>query len=141
MYRLNEGQIDFPKEWKDQSINIISSTGGGAAGLSFTVTRDDLPWGMEFPEYVKDQIAQAEESLNDFKNIGQIELEVSKSPAVEIECSWSSKQGVMHQIITTVSTPPRALVLTASMPGRMSDAQKTEVRRIVASFRLNDKDT
>lgn len=136
MYRLNEGSIDLPDDWKDQSINIISSTGGGAFGLSFTISRDDIPWGMKFEEYVKGEIGKAKETLTNFEILSQKELEVSNAPAVEIECTWQAKQGPMHQIITTVYHESKALVLTASMPGSMSDTQRSDVRGIVLSLRL-----
>jgi hypothetical protein len=140
MYRLNEGSIDLPKDWKDQSINIVSSTGGSGFGLSFTISRDDIPWGMNFAEYVKDEIGKAKEALNDFTIVGQQDLEIHGAPAVEIECTWKAKQAPMHQIITTVQNESRALVLTASMPGKMSDSQKTEVRRITATLKFNGKE-
>jgi hypothetical protein len=137
MYRLNEGSIDLPNGWKDQSINIISSTGGGALGLSFTISRDDIPWGMKFAEYVKDEIAKAKEALTEFTIVEEQEVEIHGASAVEIECKWKAKQGPMHQIITTVQNGTRALVLTASMPGKMSDTQKAEVRRITGTLQFN----
>jgi hypothetical protein len=140
MYQLNEGSIELPAEWKDQSINIISSAGGAAPGLSFTVTRDDIPWGMQFSEYVADEIAKAKEALNDFTILSQDEIRVSDAPAVQIECTWNAKQGQMHQIITTVHAAPRAMVLTASMPGKMSASQKETVRKIVSTLSLHKRE-
>ncbi|MFQ6553046.1 DcrB-related protein [Aestuariibius insulae] len=138
MYHFNEGHIDLPDQWKDQSINIISSTGGSEPGLSFTITRDDIPWGMEFTEYVSGEIEKASESLTEFKILAQQALTVSEREAVEIECTWTAKQGPMHQVITTVNAPSHAMVLTASMPGKMSDAQKAQVKRIVETLSLTE---
>ncbi|WP_411891600.1 DcrB-related protein [Yoonia sp. SDW83-1] len=139
MYHMNEGSIDLPDNWKDQTINIIASGGTGAVpGLSFTVTRDDVPWGMEFDEYVTGEIEKASEALTDFTIINQSGLHISGRQAVELECTWNAKQGPMHQIITTVNAPAHAMVLTASMPGKMSDTQKSEVRRITATLQLTE---
>lgn len=135
MYRINEGSIDLPSGWKDQSINIVSSSGSGSIpGLTFTITREEVPWGMQFAEYVAGEIDKAKEALTEFKVLTRSDLAISGRAAVEIECTWKAKQSPMHQVITTVDAPAHAMVLTASMPGRMSDTQKAEVRRIVATL-------
>ncbi len=138
MYVFNEGQIDFPSTWTDQTVNIISSTTTSEPGLSFSITRDDVPWGMEFSEYVTGEIEKASDALTDFTVHAQSALSVSGRDAVEMECTWTAKQGPMHQIITTVQGPSHALVFTASMPGKMSDNQKAEVRRILQSLQLSE---
>lgn len=137
MYLINEGSIDLPAGWKDQSINIVASSGSSAIpGLTFTITRDEVPWGMKFSEYVASEIDKAKGALTEFKVLTQTDTTISGRAAVEIECTWKAKQSAMHQVITTVDAPKHAMVLTASMPGRMSDSQKAEVRRIVATLRF-----
>lgn len=137
MYRINEGSIDLPSGWKDQSINIVASSGSGSIpGLTFTITRDEVPWGMKFAEYVTGEIEKAKDALTEFKVHTQSEGVISGRAVVEIEVTWKAKQSPMHQIITTVDAPAHAMVLTASMPGRMSDTQKSEVRRIIATLTL-----
>lgn len=137
MYQINEGVIDLPADWKDQSINILSASHLGEPGLSLTVTRDDIPWGMSFQEYVADQMEQAGASLQDFTVAEQRDITLHDHAAIQMECRWVAKQGPMHQIITTVQAGGRALVLTASMPGEMSATQRAEVQRIIGSLRLN----
>ena len=134
MYTINEGVIDLPDEWKDQTINIVSSTGTSAPGLTFSITRDDVPWGMGFAEYVTGEIEKAKEALTEFTVAEQHRIQISGREAVEVECTWTAKQGPMHQIITTVHGPKHAMVLTASMPGKMSDGQKGQIRRIIGSL-------
>ena len=138
MYYINEGRIDLPAEWKDQSVNIISSTGSAEPGLTFSITRDDVPWGMEFSEYVSGEVDKAKEALTEFTVLDQKALHISGRDAVEVECTWKAKQGPMHQIITTVHGPAHAMVLTASMPGKLSDSQKTEIRRIIGSLTFTE---
>lgn len=135
MYRINEGIIDLPDEWTDRSINVVASNPGGS-GASLTITRDEMPWGMSFAEYVADQARQAGKALKNFEIIGQSEFELSGAPAHEIESRWSAKQGPIHQLITSVQSGRRVLILTASLGGEMSEGQKAEMRRIVATLRL-----
>lgn len=136
MYRINEGSIDLPREWQDRTINVVASNPSGV-GVSMTITRDDLPWGMGFAEYVDDQAKQAGTALKDFRVIERREITVGGAPAVEIECRWVAKQGAIHQLITTVQHGRKVLVLTASAGGEMSRDQQTEMRRIVASLQLD----
>ena len=135
MYRINEGSIDLPAGWKDQTINIVASSGNGSIpGLTFTITREEVPWGMKFSEYVAGEIDKARQALSEFTVHTRSDLTIGGRAAVEIEVTWKAKQSPMHQIITTVDAPAHAMVLTASMPGRMSDTQKAEVRRILATL-------
>lgn len=137
MYRINEGSIDLPRDWQDRTINVVSSNPAGP-GVSLTITRDDMPWGMAFVEYVEDQAKQAAQALKDFRIDARRELAISGAPAIEIECHWVAKQGAIHQLITTVSAAGgKVLVLTASVGGEMSAAQQAEMRRIVLTLRLD----
>lgn len=141
MYVFNEGTIDLPDSWKDQTINIVSSGGPLEQGLTITMTRDTIPWGMEFSEYVEDQIKQLDDALNDLKIRGRKPTKLGKAEAFELECDWKARQGHMHQIITSVALPDnKVIVLTASHPGEMSARQQTEVRRIVSTLNLKRKD-
>lgn len=138
MYRINEGTIDLPESWQDRSINVISSSLTGP-GATMTITRDDVPWGMAFGEYVDDQAKQAAQALKNFETLGRRDLVVDKSAAIEIECRWVAAQGKVHQLITTVQDEAKVLVLTASIGGEMSEGQKAEMRRIAQTLRLDRK--
>ena len=71
MYRINEGTLDIPPDWQDRSINVIGSNSLGS-GVTMTITRDDIPWGMAFIEYVDDQIRQAAEALKNFEKSAEL---------------------------------------------------------------------
>lgn len=134
MYQINEGTIDLPSEWKDQTINVVSANGGGAPGLTYTITRDEVPWGMDFFEWVENEIGQAGEALTQFTVVSKTAMTIGGVDAVEIECTWRAKQGEMNQIITSVNGPKTAMVLTASQQGKLSEKQKEEVRRITKTL-------
>lgn len=141
MYVFNEGSIALPSSWKDRSINVISSDGPMEQGLTMTITRDSIPWGMQFEEYVEDQIRQLDDALNDLKVRGKKPITIGKNAAFELECGWLAKQGKMHQIITTVQLPDnKAIILTASKVGEMSPGQMQEMRRVTSSLQLRHKE-
>lgn len=137
MFLMNECSIEVPQGWNDQSINVISSNSAMAPGLTLTVTRDGLPFGMSFHEYLEEQVGQVSKAMIDFKTLGRQSVLLDGIEAAEIECTWMSKQGPMHQIIYMMPTPAgRAMVVTASMPGKMSVGQANEVRRIVQTLKF-----
>lgn len=137
MYVMNEATIDLPSAWKDQSINVMSSGAPMEQGLTLTVTRDDIPFGMSFDEYLEDQIGQVEKSMNDFALLGRRQVVLDGMTATELECRWQAKQGQMHQLIYMAPTPSgRAIVLTVSAPGRLTETQKGEMKRVMATLRF-----
>lgn len=140
MFVFNEGSIDLPESWQDQTVNLVSSGGPMEPGLTISITRDTIPWGMGFAEYVDDQISQIEGTLADFRLLGRKPVAIGRAAGFELECTWKAKQGRIHQIITIVqSADNRAMVLTASQPGTMSPSQQAEVRRIVSTLNLQPR--
>lgn len=137
MYVMNEATVELPPEWTDQSINIISSKAAMQQGLTLTITRDDLPFGMSFAEYLEDQVKEVGKLLVDYKLISRQQVTLDTIAAAEIECTWVAKQARMHQLIYMLPTPNgRAMVITASVPGRMTESQQTEIRRLVQTIRF-----
>lgn len=139
MFHFDEGSMAIPDGWKDQTINIISSTGTSEAGLTFTITREEMPWGMQFDEYVDAELGKAAKALNEFTIIEKVPVQISGNPAHQVECTWMAKQGLMHQIITTISQRNKAIVVTASSPAKMSETQKKQLIATVNTFRFVDR--
>lgn len=140
MFVFNEGSLDLPDTWQDQTVNLVSSPGSLEPGLTISITRDTMPWGMGFAEYVDDQVSQIEGTLADFRLLGRKPVTISRVAGFELECSWKARQGRIHQVITIVQIADnRAMVLTASHPGNMSPTQQQEVRRIVSTLNLQPR--
>lgn len=140
MFVMNECSIDLPAEWHDQTINVISSNSPMAPGMTITVTRDNLPFGMSFDEYLEDQVTQVSKSMIDFKLIGRKSVNLDGVQAAELECNWLAKDVRMHQIIYMMPTPQgKAMVITASMPGSMTESQGNHVRRMVQTVKFRRK--
>lgn len=135
MYYLNEGSLAIPDGWYDQTLNVISVAPPNTEGLTFTIARDPIPWGMEFGEYVAGQIEKSRQVLKNFDMVAKRDLPIGGLPACEIECRWESNYGPVHQVIATLALPRNALIVSASMKNTMTDAQLTQVRAIIASFK------
>jgi hypothetical protein len=43
MYTIDEGQLTIPQDWKDETVNVLTSSTDGTPAFSLVITRDDLP--------------------------------------------------------------------------------------------------
>lgn len=133
MYRINEGAFSLPGDWQDRTVNILASD-NSPAGVSLTITRDDIAWGVSFAEYMEDQLARVDKALSGFELLERRELHLGAIPAQEIEYRWMRNQSPVHLLTTTLHLGRKALVISASVEGQMSLSQKSEMRRIMVSF-------
>ncbi len=136
MFVINEGTIQLPSTWKDESINVLTTAQGNGTGLSFTISRDTLPWGMAFDSFAKKEIAAIASSLKDYQQLALEPMQVDERDAMLSEFSWSSAQGPIHQCMVLTAREQRALIFTASMPGLISQEQKQQILGLVATFQF-----
>lgn len=136
MFAINEGTIQIPNAWKDESINVLTTAQGNGTGLSFTISRDTLPWGMAFESFAKKEIAAIASNLKDYQQLQLEPTQVDGREALLSEFSWSSAQGPIHQCMVLTAKEQRALIFTASMPGLISHEQKQQILALVETFRF-----
>lgn len=136
MFQINEGTIDLPKEWKDESINVLTASQGSGPGFSFTISRDTLPWGMEFASFASKEVDAIASNLKDYHQIASEPTEVDGQEAVLSEFRWTSAQGPIHQCMVITAKERKALIFTASMPGMISGEQKRQILSLVATFQF-----
>ena len=53
MYTIDEGQLTLPEQWKDETVNVLTSGTGKEPTFSLVITRDEIAEGMAFSDYVK----------------------------------------------------------------------------------------
>lgn len=136
MYIINEGTIKIPDTWKDESINVLSSENG--SGISFTITRELLPWGMGFNDYVKKELSALADSLTEYQEINQSSGQIDKHETRYLEYTWLSKDGPIHQLLTIIYGENKVLVITVSAQSTLTKSQKSEIINIIHSFKFHD---
>lgn len=100
MQHIGEGRLDLPPEWHDQSVNIFTAQAPGVKGLSITINRDRLPFGMNLADYVQSQSDKLARQLNGYQLINSKTLELNGSPAHELEFVWKTDDaGPVHQVL------------------------------------------
>ena len=95
-YRLNEGTLEMPDEWVDQTMNIFPSSSATPADFSVVITRDPALANESLEQYFERQIKQLPDALPGFKEIRRGELKVDDKDAVDIEYNWIGQGKKMH---------------------------------------------
>ena len=137
MYQLQEGTLSLPEEWTDKTMNVFVSAAAGTQGVSLVVTREHMPWGMKFHEYTASEVQKLSKQVADYEFVAQAETEVSGRAAHTHEYRWMNNGAPIHQLLTMVEYGKRALMVTFTVPGTMSDTQRAQVQEIIRSFKLN----
>lgn len=140
MFVIDEGSLEIPPDWKDETINVLSPRGDGPPSFTLVVNRDALPWGMTFADYVKQEVGKIGETLTDYKQINDKEYTLSGHPAHVLEYQWQSQQGPLHQFVVMTALENKVLIFTASAPKKMTDNQKRQFQEILGSFKTNSMD-
>ena len=138
MYQLQEGTLSLPPEWHDKTMNVFVSAATGTEGVSFVITREDLPWGMQFHEYTANEVRKLAKQVAGYEAEASLETEVSGRAAFTHEFRWLNNGKPIHQLMTMVEYGTRALMLTFTAPGSISETQRTQVQKLIASFSLNE---
>jgi len=140
MFHINEGQLDLPKDWQDQSVNVFTTAPTDSKGLSFTISRDKLPWKMPFDDYAENELNTIGQSLQEFEEISRENTQVDHYPARLMEYTWMAQQGKLHQLIVVTAKEERAVIFTVTMPGILSANQRESLLTLIQSFQFrNDK--
>ncbi|CBJ40820.1 conserved hypothethical protein (plasmid) [Ralstonia solanacearum CMR15] len=138
MYQMQEGSMTLPADWIDKTMNVFVSAATGTEGVSFVVTRERLPWGMQFGEYVASELHKLARQVPGYEAVGGSETQVSGRAAHVHEYKWTNNGSPLQQLLTMVEHGKQVLMLTFTAPGVLSPSQKALVEGVVQSLRLND---
>ncbi|RQS88767.1 DcrB-related protein [Burkholderia contaminans] len=138
MYQMHEGTLTLPVEWQDKTMNVFVSAAAGTEGVSFVITRERLPWGMKFAEYVASEIRKVAKQVPNYAEVANEDTTVSGRTAHVHEFTWTNNQAPIHQRLTMVEYGPVVLMLTFTAPGTLSDTQREQVQAMIQSLQLRD---
>ncbi|VXC73632.1 conserved hypothetical protein [Enterobacterales bacterium 8AC] len=138
LFQFNEGSIELPAAWKDLSVLVLSAADNDQSGISFTISRDVIPWGMSFSQFAEREISSLSKQLKDYQQINQDTGAQNARDTVTSEFSWSSPQGPIHQLMMLLDLNPKVLVFTATVPGNMTDEQRQQIGMLMSTFQLRE---
>jgi hypothetical protein len=136
-YQIQEGYITFETgEWQDRSVNMLAANHLPVQGTNLVITREPLPAGVGFAEYLANQKALLAKELAKFKLLADSPDSIDDLPAHFLEFSWDNQGTAMNQMICVIHNNGCVLNLTATVPGASDEATRTTLVTAMKSFKL-----
>ncbi|OCA52369.1 DUF1795 domain-containing protein [Photorhabdus namnaonensis] len=132
-FHFNAGTLNVPRDWRDVSMLVLTSP-DDHNGSSFTLSRDTLPWGLDFPQFAEREITSLSQQLKDWQLIAQEPGRLNGRDTLTAEFTWSAPQGPLHQLMMMLNLPHQVLILTGTCNGAMTPAQREQMLAIMTSF-------
>ncbi|MGU0171827.1 DcrB-related protein [Escherichia coli] len=110
-YLINEGHFTLPGNWQDSSMNILTPVLSAIAGANVVVTREILPDGALFDDYL---VVQKKFRTELSKMVFTVEerCHVQERPAEYWEFSWDNKGVMIQQLLLVILNERQVLTLT-----------------------------
>ena len=131
IFNFNEGTIEVGEEWTDKSLILLSHP----SDLSISITRDMLPLGLAFHEFVNRELDKLSRQLKGYKEEHRNILEIGGYESVLSEFSWNSPQGSMHQLSAIINLANHPVIITISSLEVITEGQREQLMKIIHSFK------
>ncbi len=139
-FHFNQGTIMLPASWQDASILVLNSP-DEKNGTSFTISRDNLPWGLAFSQYAEREMTAIGKQLKDYEAVTHESGELNGFETETFEFRWRSPNGVVHQLMMMLNAPTQVLIFTGTCQGEMTDVQRAQMQAMMMTFKLRDMQT
>ncbi|WP_445495995.1 DcrB-related protein [Photorhabdus sp. SF281] len=132
-FHFNAGSVKVPHDWQDVSMLVLSSP-NDKNGSSFTLSRDTLPWGLDFIPFAEREITALSQQLKNYQLISQENGQLEGRETVTSEFTWDSPHGTLHQLMLLLHLPEQVLIFTGTCSGRMTEIQRAQMHAMITSF-------
>ena len=142
LYQMQEGYLTLGEgDWQDRTVNMLAANHLPTKGANLVVTREPLPPGMGFADYVQHQKSILAKELNNFELVSDTPDIINEKAAHFLEFTWDNQGTVMHQMICVLHNQDNVLNLTVTVPGTMDEASRTELLSAMKSFKTGPAPT
>ena len=86
-FTFNEGHIQLPSQWQDQSMQVLVSTDN--SGINLVITREAVPQGTLTPELYQETLALYQGKLDGYTEHACREITLAEAPAWLLDYSWN----------------------------------------------------
>lgn len=135
-YQLQEGYFTLEGDWQDRSVNMLAAMHLPVAGANLVVTREPLPAGTAFDDYLAQQKRGLEKELNGFELHADCVETLDRVPARFLEFSWENQGAAMHQMLLVINQGHRVVTLTATIPGAVERETRDALLAAMRSFQF-----
>lgn len=132
-YRINEGSIVVPEDWRDESMNIFRAP--ESEGYNLVVTREKIPKSVEPEEHLAERRKMIEENLTGFRERGRGDIVLDGRPCTWLEYMWKSPQGSMSQLNLMRVVGDTLVSFTFTSAREFTGSQRLLFQRVLESYR------
>ena len=136
IYTTNEGYFTLHGNWQDQSMNVLMPVLSDIQGVNLVLTRDILPAGSLFSDYMSTQKKKFRQELPDFTLSLQQSCQIDDREAEYLEFSWKNQDVTVYQIALVIQNETQVISLTYTSPKQMPDDNKEQMRHALLQFRF-----
>ncbi len=135
-YQMQEGYVTLATgDWRDRTVNMLVGTHLPVKGVSLVVTREPLPDGMSFSDYLTNQKSVLAKELPKFRLLADNSDNMNGQPVHNLEVAWDNQGVAMQQIVLVINNNRNILNFTATIPGEVNEQFRTELLTVMRSFR------
>ena len=136
IYQMQEGHLTLEGEWQDRSVNLLAAQHLAVKGANLTITREPLPPGVGFADYLSQQKRILAKELSELNMIADNADTQDESPAHYLEFDWSNQGSRLHQMLMVVHIEDSVLNMTATIPGELDEPTREALLAAMRSFRF-----
>ncbi|EJC2042524.1 DUF1795 domain-containing protein [Salmonella enterica subsp. enterica serovar Kentucky] len=134
-YLINEGHFSLPGNWQDNTMNILTPVLSDIAGANLVVTREILPEGAEFSDYLAVQ-KKFRTELKAMTFTVEESCHVEERPAEYWEFSWNNNGITIQQLLLVILNGRQVLTLTYSSTQALAEEDRKTMRGALLHFRF-----
>jgi hypothetical protein len=135
-YQMQEGYLTLGEgDWQDRSVNMLAANHLPVRGTNIVITREPLPLGVTFADYLVNQKTILSKELTGFRLLSENPDSVNEFPAHFLDITWHNQGTAMRQLILVVDLGATVLNLTATVPGEPDETTRTELLATMKSFK------
>jgi hypothetical protein len=137
-YHFDEGVIDLPSPWVDQTIQAITIPLDEGAKLGVTVSREDVSLSASLDALVDRAIADQQKKLAGFELVSRADSTAGGEPSVDLVVKWRHANAPIYQHQIFLKSFGKLLVFTGTTLWKHRGHCESVVHRIAESLRLRD---
>lgn len=137
LYTFNEGTIELPTQWQDQSMNVFVLPDD--SGINLVINRAPVPTGMDEEEYYQEIIHQFQHNLKNYREISQEIVQLDEKPAYLLEYQWQTPEGIMYQCTVMQIRHNLLLTFTYTANNPFTKKQRQALLEVVYSYKTTKK--
>ncbi len=144
-YLLNEGRLDLPAAYTDNSTNVLILHDADGHTINVTISRDRLLTGEELAAYVDRQIGLLKKQIKGYKLIERSECQIGQADAPlaaqQLRATLPGQhKTTLHQqqagtVLPAGEFAGKVLVFTVTTTRPLNEAEQTLWKDLLASYR------